>query len=71
MLLEKVFYTYKNNIIGALIGGASGYYAVNKFDNNKTKIIIGVILGSLIGTTLEHKLRAKIAEVKSKNLIEK
>ncbi len=71
MLLQKIYYSYKNTLIGTIAGGAAGYYLSKKYiKGNKTWMLVaGVIAGATLGSLVDYKVRAKIATAKNKSII--
>jgi hypothetical protein len=59
-MLDKLTTTYKNNIIGTVLGVTAGYYLAKKLGYEKTLTIIPFMLvGSLSGANLQAYVRAK------------
>jgi hypothetical protein len=59
-MLDKLTTTYKNNIIGTVLGVTAGYYLAKKLGYEKTLTIVPFMLvGSLSGANLQAYLRAK------------
>jgi ethanolamine transporter EutH len=59
-MLDKLTTTYKNNIIGTVLGVTAGYYLAKKLGYEKTLTIIPFMLvGSLSGANLQAYIRAK------------
>lgn len=68
-MLEKITTTYKNNIIGTILGVTAGYYLAKKLGYEKNITIIPFMLvGSLSGANLEAYIKAKKG-VPTKDLI--
>jgi hypothetical protein len=59
-MLDKLTTTYKNNIIGTVLGVTAGYYLAKKLGYEKTLTIVPFMLvGSLSGANLQAYVRAK------------
>lgn len=72
MIVTDIYNSYKNTIIGTIVGGTAGYYAANKYLKEKKTwtVVISIIIGATLGSVIDNRIRAKIAMNKSKNLIQ-
>jgi hypothetical protein len=62
--INKVVSTLKNSPIGAVVGGIAIFYAAKKYGKLENKWALGAIAvaGALIGSTVEYKVKAKLAK---------
>jgi hypothetical protein len=59
-MIDKLTTTYKNNLIGTVLGISAGYLLAKKLGYEKQLTVIPfMVVGSLSGANLESYLKAK------------
>lgn len=61
MIANKIFYTYKNQPISALVGIGAGFFIARKLKAPLAVQVISGLVGGLISTSITFKLPAVVA----------